>query len=110
MGLKMTSLTPLTFKKFLTRIATIMREDSVLVSNTSDGGNARVCAICTTETEQSEQEDEEEDERADVRVGQWFVVSHDENLSTQGRLTCVEVDVMHKSESWLEMATIQRYD
>jgi len=65
--------------------------DSVQVSDTTDGGEARACVIRTTTTtqeeqsEQDEQEDEdeeeedeqEEEEETDIQVGQWVVVLHD---------------------------------
>ena len=104
--------------------------DIVQVSDTTDddGGEARVCMICTTTTtqkEQSEQDkqedkDEEEDEQededeeeedkqeeeqeTDIQVGQWVVVLYNE-IEYPGEVrsidsnTGVQVNVMHKSGS-----------
>ena len=92
--------------------------DRVQVSDTTDGGEARVCVIRTTTTtqedqgEQEEQEDEDEEEEGeedeqeeevDVQVGQWVAVQYDGvqypgeviSIDTNG----VQVNVMHKSGS-----------
>ena len=66
--------------------------DRVQVSDTTDGGEARLCVICTTTTtqehqgEQAEQKDkdkeeegeeDEQEEEVDVQVRQWVVVVYD---------------------------------
>ena len=98
---------------------------AVIVSDTTDGGEAQVCMIDTTTTtqkEQSEQEDkvekedeqededeEEEDkqkeeEETDIQVGQWVVVLYD-GIEYPGEVRSIEsnagvqVNVMHKSGS-----------
>ena len=87
--------------------------DSVQVSDTTDGGEARVCVIRTTTTtqiEQSEQEkedkveDEDKEEVTDIQVGQWVVVLYDEveypgEVKSIDSNAGVQVNVMHKSGS-----------
>lgn len=89
--------------------------DSVQVSDTTDGGEARVCVIRTTTTTQHEQseedkqedegeEEEEEEEETDTQVGQWVVALYD-GIEYPGEVRSidsnagVQVNVMHKSGS-----------